>query len=492
MTSLSAYVRVSMDKTGAGLGVANQRDAILKWAESNNHTITEWYEDNDISATSGKRRPGFEAMLADAPAELIVWHQDRLLRVTKDLEKILDKKMVVHQVTSGSLDLASPAGRAVARTIAAWTTYEGEQKAERMKLRNEADAKQGRTFLRRPVFGNELDGSLNTTEAEAIRKAAQDILDGNATMGGIANRWNEAGLLTPYSRSQKAVEQGTAGRGGNPWVSQTIKQLLGSERLRGTRTYRGKTAELAGWTPVLEAEQWEDLQKHLETLKTGEKWVKRYPATSQLLTGILSCSMEGCNRKLITGYASGGKRLYKCSTPKHGTKVAEPVEAEVIKRFLLALTGPEAQKKMFKESDGSIGRLRSERLALAVAHEEWMEEANGVLKPLRIAQAEAKHDDALRKLDAQILELDKNTLFEGLRYEWDHKTVYSAWQGLKGFEAEALERWQRVPLPRQRHIVESLFDRISVTRGKQGRAFKPEDVVTSPSALLLDLEAVSE
>src|SRR5688572_21093600 len=104
---LGAYVRISQDRTGEAVGVDNQRAAIKAWAEQHGHTVSEWYEDNDRSATSGKAREDFERLLKDSPKAIVVWTQDRLLRVTKDLERVLDTGMIVHQVNAGSLDLAS-------------------------------------------------------------------------------------------------------------------------------------------------------------------------------------------------------------------------------------------------------------------------------------------------------------------------------------------------------------------------------------------------
>jgi len=48
--------------------------------------VTEELIDNDISATDGRRRPQFERLMTMRPSAVIVWHQDRLLRLTKDLE----------------------------------------------------------------------------------------------------------------------------------------------------------------------------------------------------------------------------------------------------------------------------------------------------------------------------------------------------------------------------------------------------------------------
>ena len=56
--------------------------------------VTHRYDDNDLSASSGPTRPGFEAMLkAMADSEfgaVICWHPDRLVRSMKDLERLID------------------------------------------------------------------------------------------------------------------------------------------------------------------------------------------------------------------------------------------------------------------------------------------------------------------------------------------------------------------------------------------------------------------
>ncbi len=116
---VAVYARMSLDKTGEGLGVERQEQECRELAARLGVTVSNVFSDNDISATTGKRRPGFEALLASKPEAVIVWHIDRLVRVTKDLERVIDLGIPVHAVTAGHLDLATPAGRAVARTITA-------------------------------------------------------------------------------------------------------------------------------------------------------------------------------------------------------------------------------------------------------------------------------------------------------------------------------------------------------------------------------------
>jgi site-specific DNA recombinase len=51
------------------------------------------YEDNDLSALSGRRRPGYEQLLADAKAGrinvIVAWHADRLTRQPIENEALI-------------------------------------------------------------------------------------------------------------------------------------------------------------------------------------------------------------------------------------------------------------------------------------------------------------------------------------------------------------------------------------------------------------------
>src|SRR5215211_5110793 len=78
------YCRISADKTGAGLGVERQasdcRDLALKLRLGEPEVLT----DNDLSAYSGKRRPGYQQLKQGLRegrwTALLVWHVDRLCR----------------------------------------------------------------------------------------------------------------------------------------------------------------------------------------------------------------------------------------------------------------------------------------------------------------------------------------------------------------------------------------------------------------------------
>jgi hypothetical protein len=90
----AVYILFSHDATGPRAGVTRQLEDCEALADRLGWEVTHRYGDDDLSAYSGRTRPGFEAMLkAMADSEfgaVICWHPDRLFRSMKDLERLID------------------------------------------------------------------------------------------------------------------------------------------------------------------------------------------------------------------------------------------------------------------------------------------------------------------------------------------------------------------------------------------------------------------
>lgn len=80
------YCRISLDATGEELGVTRQLEDCKALASSLGWEVLEVYVDNDISASSGKIRPQYRAMLSAIKAgeiqAVIAWHPVRLDHLT--------------------------------------------------------------------------------------------------------------------------------------------------------------------------------------------------------------------------------------------------------------------------------------------------------------------------------------------------------------------------------------------------------------------------
>jgi site-specific DNA recombinase len=118
MKTCFGYIRVSTQKQGEGVSLEAQKDAIAAFASRNNITISEWFEEKETAAKSG--RPIFSRMLKlleRGKADGLVIHKiDRSARNLKDwavIGDLSDRGIDVYFATE-SLDFRSRGGRLTA------------------------------------------------------------------------------------------------------------------------------------------------------------------------------------------------------------------------------------------------------------------------------------------------------------------------------------------------------------------------------------------
>jgi len=209
-TTAGIYVRISYVRDGSVLGVDRQEPPCRELAARRGWTVAgPVYTDNDLSAYSGKRRPGYEQLLADAKAgklgAVIAWDADRLTRQpieNEGLIELAERYGVQLATVTGEYDLATPSGRLHFRIKGAIARHESEHKAERIILWHGQRAQAGhwhggrRPFGYRYVKGEGL--VLDDAEAAAIGDAAVRILHGGK-LTAIARDWRARGLMATES-----------------------------------------------------------------------------------------------------------------------------------------------------------------------------------------------------------------------------------------------------------------------------------------------------
>src|SRR4051812_35920395 len=220
MRTAGIYCRISDDREGAGLGVARQEEDCRVLAKGLGLTVARVYVDNDLSAYSGLPRSAYKELLTAMQAgqiqAVLAWHTDRLHRSPRELEEFIDicerSSILIQTVRAGPLDLSTPAGRAVARTLGAWARYESEHKAERnrrkaLELAQRGEVSGGGT---RP-YGYAADGRTTITEEAAIiREMADRVLLGEP-LYRLAIELNERRVPTVT---------------GKPWHIYTLMRIL--------------------------------------------------------------------------------------------------------------------------------------------------------------------------------------------------------------------------------------------------------------------------
>jgi site-specific DNA recombinase len=286
------YTRISDDREGTALGVARQEQDCRQLADRLGWEVAAVYSDNDISAYSGARRPGYDALCAAIERRdvrgVITWHPDRLHRSPRQLEGFIDlveaTKAKVQTVQAGEWDLSTPTGRAVARTMGAWSRHESEHKGERVRRKMQERAAHGLPHggSHRP-FGYEADRvTVNRAEAKVVREIASRVLAGEA-LTAITRDLNERGVPTVS---------------GKRWSNGTVRGIAINPRYGGLRAVgKGARREIVGpavWEQIL------DRDKHhaLVTLLTDpSRRRNRGTARRNLLAGLLWCGR--CGHRLL-------------------------------------------------------------------------------------------------------------------------------------------------------------------------------------------------
>ena len=351
--SAAIYCRISMDRTGESAGVERQEAECRALAERLGLDVGQLYVDNDISATSGKERPAFERMLSDRPSAVVTWAQDRLLRLSADLEKIITLNIPVHMVTQGSLDLATPAGRAVARTVAAWSTFETEQKGLRQRAANVQRAKQGKPAPS-VGYGYRRDGDrlvIVDAEAAVVREVARRVLEGEP-LRAIAADLNARGVESPRR---------TAGSG--VWNGTTLRQMIRRESLAGLRRYNGEVVGAGLWEPIITADDHGRIVALLNDPTRAKHYAGRAP--KHLLAGIAECGKCGARMKRAPGRMtttrSGTKRqpaAYSCPACHGVRRKQEQVDELVTALLVRRLEQPDALDLFHRGDDGAAAAAR--------------------------------------------------------------------------------------------------------------------------------------
>jgi site-specific DNA recombinase len=305
MNAVGVYARISSDVLGEGLGVARQQKDCAALAERHGWTVVDTYVDNDVSAFSGKRRPQYERLLADVRSGrvsgIIAWHTDRLHRSPKELEAFIDlvesTKCSVDTVQAGELDLSTPSGRVMARTLGAFARYESEHKSARIRRKLEQNAVEGRHHGGERPFGWNPDRTtLCEPEAESVRFAIAQVIAG-ASLRGIAKVLNERGKVNAD---------------GAPWSLSNVRFMVIRPHNAGLRTYHGEIVGQGQWEPIVSREDWDAARRILTDPARRTNGGTR--ARVHLLSGVSQCGICGGNLRGAQAVAAKGRKrgIYRC------------------------------------------------------------------------------------------------------------------------------------------------------------------------------------
>lgn len=335
------YARISSDD-GTALGVGRQIADCRKLADAKGWTVAEIYEDNDVSASSGKPRPQYQRLLAAIDSgevnALVVWDIDRLTRTPRELEDVVDladRRGVALASVGGEVDLSTPQGRLTARLKGSVARHEVEQSSRRLKRkfleRAEAGKPHGKVaygYRRQPVHDDtgRIVGSveaLDEAQAAVVREVARRIL-AREPMRRIVIDLNTRGVPTP--------------RGGQ-WDGTMLRQVMLRQRNAGRRVHQGEVIGKGDWPPLLDEDTFDRLRAMLTD--PGRR-TTRGNGVKHLLSGIARCGIDGCDgtmrvtnaRMIGTKHAPTSYNCRKCNRVRRKkSDVDALVEAVIVARL---------------------------------------------------------------------------------------------------------------------------------------------------------------
>ncbi len=488
-----AYLRISQDRYQDGLAIDRQRDDIAKLVQDRGLSLDHEYSDT-VSAAGRKRRVNFEMLLEHIEGGSIgtvaAYAFDRLARHPRDALKVIDacrvNKVRLIFVTDADMDVSTPGGELVASVRASVARAEIAQKSERQKAQRRQEAEQGRTPPARRAFGfferEAVTGERypvarpHPVEAPLMAEAYRQVLAGR-TMGSIARWLNAQGAPTPRGR---------------PWSSHNLRTAMVNPRYKGVRGVRmlkpGRAGEAGqrdefhtevapgNWPAIIDPETWAAVQVVLRDPARRDNHPVNEHGARYLLPYIAVCG--SCGGHLITGSrrtvsrttgAVTHDRLLRCTSLKHVSRKAAPIE-QVVEQWLLgSLEGPEVRQVLARAAslpDVDLNDLRRRISTVRAQKDEATAEwADGHLDTASLRLAHRRLDTKLAELDAELVSaIGTDPLLE------------------LGAAGDPEEVWMSWPIEQKRQLLLARVD-VVVHSGSSGRPgglrFNPDSVSIS-------------
>lgn len=409
------YVRISRDKVGAGLGVERQELLCRELAERLGVLVIFVYSDNDISAYSGKPRPGYRQMLTAIQAGevdlVLAFHTDRIHRSPIELEDYISiceaRGVATHTVLAGPIDLATATGRMGARVYGAVARYEVEHNIERITSEKREAAKAGKWSGGGRPYAYESDGiTIRESEATILRTCVAKLIAGESQASVI--RWlNNNGHLTST---------------GKKWMLGNFQRTIIKKRYIGVREHvpehGGPRSEYpAEWPGIIKVTDYELMMARLK--EAAQPWSHGpIEGRSYLLSGLAFCGTCGAamyGQKRTVGDKK--QRRYRCRPyDNYGAKIgcgrvfrdAKALDAFITEAVMTRLEIPEVAAALANDHDQTQAQTLAEELMrlkvrrkdiarkLAVARQEEETDLGVMLETIR---------DAMEQTQAQLSKL---------------------------------------------------------------------------------------
>ena len=476
------YARISLDRTGEEVGVTRQLHDLRELAKARDYEVVAEAVDNDVSASKGLHRPGYQQvwdLVRDGAIDhVLVWHPSRFVRSRKERAEVIETfgrhHVDIVAVKGQSLDLRSAYGRGVADLMTAFDTLEGEVKAERVSAAIADLARRGKAWGICPFGWNRVNGEQveNTHEADVVRELVDRLLAGES-LNELQRDMNARGEPSPgfsqWMKLTEATREQRLAKGrkapAREWAKSTVRTLVQRDVNVGVRSSDGGIETAGDWPSIVERAKHDRVVAMLRSPERRHHTGPRPGARKHLLTnGIGKCGV--CGDVLRVARRNGRRDqvlIYTCNGPKGCTgRMQEPVDKLVGKLVVARMAQPDALDWLMGDDEEAhqwaqkCGELQKQ---LDDAADSYADGKLNVRILERItARLTPELEDAQRKRDAAIRSVD-----------------IAALRPLAGPKAAA--HWETLSVSAQRAVLEALkLEVVILPRVKHGPGFEPESI----------------
>lgn len=440
------YTRLSQDEHGDQTATARQDTACRAYALSRGWSVTETFEDVDLSAyRRNVARPSYERLrsaIRNGECDgVLVWKLDRLVRRPAEFERfweVCERDRVFLASVTEPVDSSTEIGLAIVRVLVTFAGLESSTIGLRITARLKEKAQAGEPpGIPRPFGMTEAWDGIVPAEAALIREAAKRVLAGEG-FRNIAEDWKTRAI--PGTRGQL-------------WSSTQIRKTLRNPRLCGDRAWKGEVVARDCFPAILDRVTFERLQLVMADRSNAQSPILR----KYLLSSLLVCAECGHN---LHG-RSAKYPTYFCSTCSRVsvsvTRCDAVLTGLVFERLRHRRTLPRARPAASFE--GTVGRHASQLEALnrdyyverIIDRSEFLE--TRALLGARTASVRPKEPEAVadglpRTFKIQNAEVSWPVLTTPQRRaviaaEMAHATVTRAARPVTGFDASRIvPRWR--------------------------------------------------
>lgn len=348
------YTRVSLDRTGRGRSVEEQRVECERECERNGWTVVETLTDNDRSASryAKKSRPAWarvhELLESGGVDVLVTWEASRAQRdlaAYVELREVCRRNGVSWSYSGKTFDLTDADDSYRAGLDALDAERESDRTSKRVRRSMAANAERGRPHGRRafgfarvydPGTGELVTQEAHPDEAPVVREIVERVCAGESLRtiaGDLAGR----GLST-----------GT----GAEWSPTAVRRIAVNPAYAGQRVHQGRVIGDASWPCIVSPEMH---QRAVAILTNPARRATRQRERAHLLSGVARCGR--CGGPMNCG-GDRGARVYICRTSQHVTVRKQALEAVVVATLVERLSRPDGLASLELEPSNDVAEAQ--------------------------------------------------------------------------------------------------------------------------------------